>query len=262
MECSFRSDVLNFDQQVSVLLPEPKVLRLAERGQADVAPLPVLYLLHGYTDNHLGWLRRTGVERYLEDSGLRMIVVLPSMKDYYYTDMAYGWPYFTYIAEELPLIMRTMFHISPAREDTFVAGLSMGGYGAMKLALTYPERYAAAASFSGVTDAMQYSLDSVPERHPIFYNIFGHEDARFGSQNDTMHLLDACRSSGKPLPKLYQSVGLDDTVFYKYNPPFRDKAWALGYDLTYFEQPGMGHEWAFWDSEVQKLFDWLPVRGG
>ena len=107
--------------------------------EQESAALPVLYLLHGLSDDHTAWSRRTSVERYAESAGIA--VVMPEVQRSFYTDMVYGLRYFTYIAEELPALCRRLFPLSERREDTFIAGNSMGGYGALKAALRFPERF-------------------------------------------------------------------------------------------------------------------------
>jgi S-formylglutathione hydrolase FrmB len=107
----------------------------------------VLYLLHGYSDDHSIWMRRTSVERYAAEHHLA--VIMPAVNHSFYTNEVQGERYWDYISEELPRAMHRFFRLSDKPEDTFVAGLSMGGYGAMKLALTHPERFGAAASFCG-----------------------------------------------------------------------------------------------------------------
>lgn len=97
----------------------------------------MLYLLHGLSDNHSCWLRRTAVDRYAEEYGIA--VVMPEVQRSFYCDMAHGPAYFTYIADELPQICQRLFRLSDKREDTFIAGNSMGGYGALKAALSRPE---------------------------------------------------------------------------------------------------------------------------
>lgn len=136
----------------------------------------------------------------------------------------------------------------------------MGGYGAMKLALTYPERYGYAASFSGAVDVFaQKPLDEITDPKMLAMRkamvdelnwIFGPQQERSGSKNDTMALLETI--DPKSAPKLYVSCGMCDDL-YGGNIAFRDKALSLGYDLTFYEQPDTGHEWRFWNTEVEKL---------
>ncbi|WP_341854260.1 alpha/beta hydrolase-fold protein [Brachybacterium sp. GPGPB12] len=129
----------------------------ATRGSAaDESGVPVLYLLHGLSDDCTIWERRTSIERYATEKGIA--VVMPEVRRSFYTDEAVGEAYWTFVAEEPPRIVARTFRVSTAREDTFVAGLSMGGFGAFKLALNHPERFAAAASLSGALDPASLSL--------------------------------------------------------------------------------------------------------
>ena len=107
----------------------------------------MLYLLHGLSDDHTAWLRYTSIERYATARGLA--VVMPAVHRSFYADEAHGHAYWHFVSEELPAIVAAFFRLSERREDTFVAGLSMGGYGALKLGLHHPERFAAVASLSG-----------------------------------------------------------------------------------------------------------------
>jgi S-formylglutathione hydrolase FrmB len=175
--------------------------------------------------------------------------------------MALGYRYWTYISEELPAIVRSLFPISERREDNFVAGLSMGGYGAFKLALRNPERYAAAASLSGalgIAHGLAQSPD--PAWRQEMGNVFGDLAALPGSENDTFALAAQLARSKGPRPCLYQCCGTEDFL-YDANVRFRDHARHLGLELAYEEGPGE-HEWGYWDSMIQHVLRWLPLAGG
>ena len=155
---SVNSWSLGIKTNVRLLLPD------LEPGQA---PPPegyaVLYLLHGYTGDGGDWMRLSRLERYLENK--QAVAVMPDGGKGFYTDTCSGDAYWTYLSQELPQFIETNFAVSNRRERTFAAGLSMGGYGALKLALRRPERYAAAASFSGVVDvADTMELTANPNR--------------------------------------------------------------------------------------------------
>lgn len=260
MELTFRSEALGFDQSINVLLPEPKDLQLQKRGEPYREGLPVLYLFHGYSDNHTAWLRRSNVERYLHHSAYNMICVLTNMGNFWYTDMAHGYRYQTFIGEELPNIIESTFRASTKREDRFIAGLSMGGYGALYTALQRPERYAAAASLSGAVD-VAHLRDSVPSLAFETRAVFDVEHKRqlAGTTHDLRYWIDKHVQDGTPLPKLYQSCGQEDALLEN-NRGFHQYLLDKGVAHTYFEQPGMDHEWDFWDSEIRKLInDWLPI---
>jgi putative tributyrin esterase len=249
--CHFRSDVLGVQVSMDVILPQPS------RSQPDQRPYQTLYLLHGLSDDHTIWQRRTSIERYVDP--LPLAVVMPAVNRSFYTDMADGYRYGTFIADELPALARSFFPLSDAREDNFVAGLSMGGYGAFKLALTYPDRYAAAASLSGAVNIAETARrrDSDSRRREMEW-IFGDLTRLPGSKHDLLHLAEQIAQSTGPRPRLYQWCGTDDFL-YAANLVFRDHARALGLDLTYEEGPG-GHEWLCWDRQIQRVLEWLPLR--
>src|SRR5262245_28455065 len=150
MRCDFFAESLELDTSMTVLLPQ---YTQARGGHPRAAAPPVLYLLHGLSDDDTKWLRFSSIERYAEALGLA--VVMPQVQRSFYLDEAYGNRYWTFLSEELPAVVDSFFKISTQPEDTFVAGLSMGGYGALKWALRQPERFAAAASLSGALDLAQ-----------------------------------------------------------------------------------------------------------
>ena len=142
---------------MTVVLPQATSSQIGLTGETTGGDAPVLYLLHGLSDDDTIWLRRTSIERYAAPLGLA--VVMPQVARSFYTDEAHGNRYWTFLSEELPQLARSFFHLSDRREDTFVAGLSMGGYGALKWALHRPGRFAAAASLSGALDLVAVSQD-------------------------------------------------------------------------------------------------------
>src|SRR5512141_40344 len=128
---------------LNIILPAP-----GKMGDVPVAQRKVLYLLHGLSDDASAWQRFTSIETLANAYGL--VVVMPSAGRSFYTDQPNGQNYFSYLIDELPQYLADVFNLKPARENTFIAGNSMGGYGAIKAALLHPDRYAAAAIFSGV----------------------------------------------------------------------------------------------------------------
>ena len=252
----FFSDVLASRCSMNVLLPQHKP---SEPQVAYHPPFRVLYLLHGYSDDHTAWQRWTSIERHAE--GLNLAVIMPAAQNSFYTDMAHGGKYFTFLTEELPGLVHDLFPLSTERSDTFVAGLSMGGYGAFKLALSRPDLYAAAASLSGALD-----LSEVVRVHGDHDNQFWLESMRNnfgdlekvpGGPHDLFAL--AQKTSQSTLkPRLFQYCGTDD-VLYADNLRFRDFILPLGFDYTYDETPG-DHSWVYWDSAIQRVLAWLPLQ--
>ncbi len=252
-EVHFNSEVLTLRCTMNVILPQRS---LAEATSREKPKYRTLYLLHGHSDDHTAWQRWTSIERYVE--GLNLAVVMPAVDRSFYTDMAYGGEYGQFISEEVPAVVHDLFPLSSEREDTFIAGLSMGGYGAFKLALTYPERYAAAASLSGALD-----ISKVVQGHDDpedeawlrqMRNVFGDLSRVPGSQHDLFALAEKV-ARGPVKPRLYQCCGTEDFL-YADNLRFRDAVRKLPLDLTYEESPGE-HLWAYWDKMIQNVLRWM-----
>ncbi|MCQ6562087.1 alpha/beta hydrolase [Paenibacillus mendelii] len=252
INCDFYSDSLGLSTSMTVILPQQSYSQIGMESKALQRKHPTLYLLHGLSDDHTIWLRRTSIERYVASLGIA--VVMPVVHRSFYTNMKSGYDYWTFISEELPSIARSFFPLSDRREDNFVAGLSMGGYGAFKLALSHPDRYQAAASLSGSLD-----IASLSERFPAdFAKVFGSLDEAVDSANDMFRLASDLAASGKQAPQLYQCCGTEDFL-YDVNLNFRDHARQLNLPLTYEEEPG-NHDWGYWDAKIQRVLEWLPLR--
>jgi S-formylglutathione hydrolase FrmB len=144
-----------------------------------------------------------------------------------------------------------LFPLSHEREDTFVAGLSMGGYGAFKLALRCPEKFAAAASLSGALDL----VSRLSHFKKDFDLIFG---GAIPPEEDLFPLAERLAASEGPKPKLYQACGTEDYLFDG-NRKFLQHARDLQLELEYEEGPG-SHNWGFWDLYIQRVLAWLPIR--
>jgi len=201
-----------------------------EGGKPIEGDCPVLYLLHGHTGDEYSWIRGSRIEQYVNKNDIA--VVMPGgLNSFYVNSLEGSFNYFDFLSEELPNRVKQFFHVSNKREDTFIAGLSMGGYGAFKQAFNYPEKYAAAASMSGALDMVE---------------------------NDLLKLSTDLKKSGKKVPILYQCCGVEDCL-YPSNSKFRSHLKALKYDFVYYESPG-GHDWDYWDSAIQKIINWLPIR--
>nr|WP_197675957.1 alpha/beta hydrolase family protein [Micromonospora auratinigra] len=237
---------------MTVLLPDRGAAGIGVPGGDVAGDPPVLYLLHGLTDDDTIWTRRTAIERYVAPLGLA--VVMPQVARSFYTDEANGNRYWTFLTEELPEVCRTFFRLSGRREDTFVAGLSMGGYGAMKWALRHPERFAAAASLSGALDvAHRRDHPSTPLDPAVWRTVWGDRQVP-GTDDDTVALL---ARAGGDLPALYVACGTEDFL-YEDNVRFVDTARDRGVPLTVSFSPGE-HDWAYWDARIQDVLAWLPL---
>ncbi len=246
------SSALSMDTGINVIMPQDLLVGsvAAKDDSKEVAgPCKVLYLLHGLTDGCNAWSRFTSIERYARKLGIA--VVMPEVHHSFYTDMKYGMRYFTYVAEELPQLIASMFNISTKREDSYIAGLSMGGYGALKIALSHPEQYCAAAGFSSAIDIDRRISEGIwhdeqmeKEMVAIFDGVCPKEDSLFWLAGN------AAEKYPDSLPKIYMACGLSD-VLLEENRVFSETISGLPYKHRYEEWEG-DHEWAFWDIAIQK----------
>jgi putative tributyrin esterase len=250
ISCELFSESLMRATTITVILPQATEEQIGLIDQPLNGPPPVLYLLHGLSDDHTAWTRYTSIERYAAARGLA--VVMPAVDRSFYANEAHGHPYWDWVSEELPRLVGQFFLVSQTRADTFVAGLSMGGYGALKLGFTHPDRYAAVASLSGVANIHGLSAD-LP-RPEIMARVFGDE---ITPTDDVLALLEAADPA--TLPRLYVGCGTEEELLMAQNRLLVDAATAKGMDVTVDFRPGV-HEWKLWDAQIQDVIDWLPVR--
>ncbi|MFG3684770.1 alpha/beta hydrolase [Micromonospora sp. NPDC047740] len=253
IRCDFFSEALGMGTSMTVLLPERAATQIGMAGSAAVGDPPVLYLLHGLSDDDTIWTRRTAIERYVAPLGLA--VVMPQAGRSFYADEAHGNRYWTFLSEELPEICHSFFRLSDRRADTFVAGLSMGGYGAIKWALRDPGRFAAAASLSGALDVTRRrDHPTSPVNPAVWHTVWGDREVP-GTDDDTVALLERV---GSDLPALYVACGTEDFL-YEDNIRFVEAARHRGVPVTVEFSPG-DHDWAYWDAKIQDVLAWLPLR--
>lgn len=251
LRCDFFSDALGLSTSMTVILPQSTSGQVGMAGNVTAGPTPVLYLLHGLSDDDTIWLRRTSIERYVAPLGLA--VVMPQVHRSFYTDEVYGNRYWTFLSEELPELVDSFFHLSRLRADTFVAGLSMGGYGALKWALRRPERFAAAASLSGALDVA--GLQRQGEwRRDLMHQVFG-PDPIAGTDNDLFDLV--ARVDPAAAPALYVACGTDDALLDS-NERFIGAVTDAGLPFEQNFSKGQ-HEWGYWDARIQDVLSWLPL---
>lgn len=246
LRCTLYSHILGREVSANIIMPHAsKQFEMNE----NIGRVPVLYLLHGLTENHSTWCRKSSIERYV--SGKRLAVVMPDGGRGFYNDTKSGTRWFGFLTEELPRAVCGMLNVSDKREDTFIAGLSMGGYGAFKAALTRPDIYSCAASLSGCVDintVVEMGAD-MPETAAVF-------GSGADSECDLYALAEKCRD----MPSLYQSCGTRDFL-YGDNISFREFIKDMANDYT-FDEDDCGHTWDFWDPQIKKVIAWLEERNG
>lgn len=256
MHCNFYSQALKSMTDIGVLIPSP------EAGEEYFRPgikFQTLYAFHGAYGGWPDWLYKSNMEHWAQKN--KLAVVMPSAGNGFYQDMCHGERYLEFVTEELIAFAQTVFPLSPKREDNFTGGLSMGGYGALKAALSKPEQFSCAVSISGALDvaALFKDIRRGEEPDPFrLWDIFEDPNHLEGTDADIFHLIKTLKSEGRPLPNMFLSCGTEDFL-YRVNTGARDKLKALGVDLHYEEHPGK-HDWNYFSPNMERALGWLPLR--
>lgn len=240
LSCSFFSQCLGRDAQVTVLLPSGAVNRPGER-------YPVLYLLHGLTDSADSWLNRTSLERY--GDARNIAIVLPNAARSFYCDMVYGDAYYTHISQEIPAFCESLFPVARDARLRYIAGNSMGAYGACKIALKEPGRFSKVGLLSGVLD-IQQMVNDAPMFHRDWLLCFG--GVEVPEKENLLSLL----SEANTLPEIYHYCGTKDFLA-EGNKTFCSFCAARNIPLTSHWEEDAIHEWNFWDAQLPSLLSWL-----
>ena len=258
LHTGFFSQALGMCVSCDVILPQFSSSLIGMKTAAARGPRKVLYLLHGMSDDETIWQRRTSIERYAAPLGLA--VVMPAAQISRYANMAHGGRYFDYIADELPETMRGFFGFSDRREDNFIAGLSMGGAGCMKIGLARPERFGAIGCLSAGASNRRPGQDADPRRAK--YNLMAYGDgANLGPEEDVLGNAKKLAEAGGPCPRIYHACGTEDFLLENARAT-RDFFTGLPgnpFDYTYDEDPG-AHIWEFWDEHIQHFLAFLGLN--
>ncbi len=248
----FRSEYLGMNTNMVVVMPQKPIINIeSERNSNE--KIKTLYLLHGKSDASSGWTRMTAIERYARDMGIA--VVMPNAHDSWYTNMSCGFRYFDFVAKELPKICHQFFpQLSTEAKDNIIAGNSMGGYGALKIALNYPEMFGFVGCFSGAFNFEKYIRENNATNDKYWTAVFGDVDKIKESENDIFCLVKKQASIVKNIP-IYMWCGEQDYWFDS-----SEKMGALlkeyNYNVTYNHSEG-GHNWGCWDEQIKIFLDWL-----
>jgi putative tributyrin esterase len=240
---TYYSPSVDMDHEVNIIIPDD--IKEGER-------LKSLYLLHGYMGNHQQWMRFTSIERYAWEK--RMCIIMPEAQNGLYIKHAYGFDHFGALLDVMHHVEK-LFPLSKSRDDRYVCGLSMGGYGALKWALTKPDIFSKAASLSGALDIfrMKKWIKDGPNPNRAI-GLFGDDDLST-SENNLYHLLNNLLSLNKTCPDLFIACGTEDFL-YQETLDFKHHLEQQNINFTYKESKG-GHEWSFWDTYIQKVIEWL-----
>ncbi|MBP2097716.1 alpha/beta hydrolase [Enterococcus rivorum] len=258
LQANVYSNVLGMEVSIDLILPQKTEKKIGTSTVGQMSDIPVLYLLHGMGGNHSAWERRTSIERYVSKLGLA--VIMPSTDLGWYTDTTYDMNYWTFLSQELPEILQELFpQLTTKREKTFAAGLSMGGYGALKLGLALPEKFGAVASLSGAVNIAEHVDAFLAVRGRNYWEgIFGPLEELKGSVNDPMYLLNELVKSGKSIPKIFLCCGEEDDLL-PLNNEMTKALTEANIPHTFEVGPG-NHTWEFWDQWIQRVLDWLPLE--
>lgn len=248
---------------VNVILPVDKMVMPGQPIRED-KPYKTLYLLHGVFGNYTDWVTGTRIQRFAEENDL--CVVMPSGDNAFYVDQPAGNNlYGQFIGQELVELTRKMFPLSRKREDTFIGGLSMGGFGALRNGLKYADTFGYITALSSACDVEE--MASRTKNPGFMLSNKSYAEACFGdlsglleSDMNPKYLAKLLNKAGKSFPKIYMACGDKDGLL----PANKAMAAFLkeqGADVTFEIGPG-NHEWDFWDTYIKKAIAWLPTEDG
>lgn len=246
---------------VQVILPADK-MTFPGMPVRENKPYKTLYLLHGIFGNCTDWVCGTRIQRFAEEHDLA--VVMPSGDNAFYVDQPDAHNYYgEYIGRELVELTRKIFPLSHRREDTFIGGLSMGGYGALRNGLKYGDTFGCIVSLSGalLVDEMVTRKDNsgiFMQTRAYAEACFGDLDKLLGSDMDPKALVRQRKAAGQSIPRIFLACGEQDSLLAT-NQQMADFLTGQGVDVTFQTGPG-NHEWDFWDTWIRKAIEWLPTE--
>ena len=252
LQVDYKSKMLGRKVHFNVILP-------TDMEEESHAPYPTLYLLHGIFGNSTSWLTSSCVQRYAEDKGI--CVVMPDGENGFYVDHPdYMNRFSSWVGQELVEVTRKLFHLSDRREDTWLCGFSMGGYGALRNGLKYSDTFGKVIAFSG---ALILDMPRTPQpgegspiSSPYMKAMFGDMADAVSSDLNPAWIVRKLAEEGKPLPDLYISCGEQDGLL-EANQKFIGLLDELKIPYTWRTTPG-GHDWDFWEQEIRHVIkNWL-----
>ena len=257
IQINYLSKALFRTVPVQVILPVDKIS--FQEGTYQMEPgqkFKTLVLLHGLLGNYTDWVSGTRIQRWAEEKNLA--VIMPSGDNAFYINgQTPKNDYEEFVGNELLQVMRNMFPLSTKREDTFIAGLSMGGYGAKRNGMKYAQNYSCIVGLSSGLPIIEPNFKSLVGEHLVFGDL---EEARKTDKNYLIayeNLKQRVKDGEFSMPKFYLACGLQD-VLLPSTRSFRDLLIKDNVSVTYDEE-NRGHDWDFWDSQIKKVIDWLPL---
>ncbi len=253
------SNALHRNMPMTVLLPVETPDMPGSEAVSPPAPFKTLYLLHGYCGSHRDWLHSSRIDALSRQH--RVAVVMPSAENsFYLDDEVRGALYGKMTGEEIVSFTRTVFPLSDKREDTAIGGLSMGGFGAMRTGLRYPETFGGIVALSSALITDMVDKLKPEDQNPVapysyYRHTFGEMGKVLGSDRDPKALASRLVEAGSALPRIYMACGEDDFLIAD-NRSFHAHLETLGVPHEYTEGPGV-HDWAYWDAHIERAMTWL-----
>ncbi len=264
-QVSFMARTLGRTVPLCVILPTDKMYFGGASGRPEGKPYKTLYLLHGILGSQNDWLYGTRIQRYAEERDLA--VVMPAGENAFYVDQPWNSAmYGEFIGRELVEFTRKTFPLSRKKEDTYIGGLSMGGFGAMRNGLKYHDTFGAIVALSGafITDENFLVKTEEPkfvsESEEYKHSCFGPDlAAALESDRNPRFLIEQMAAAGEEFPAIYMACGTEDSLLEK-NNALAEVLKSHGVSFTFETGPG-AHEWDFWDRYILKALEWLPLEG-
>lgn len=245
LDITFHSDVLARTVPLKAFIP-------LEGPTGHPAPLPAFYLLHGLYGSQGDWLQYTRVALWAREQGIALFC--PAGENSFYVNQASNdMDYMRFIGEELVDFTRQMFPISTHRSDTFIGGLSMGGYGALNAGYSYPKTFGKVVALSAALEPWQ-RMDKADAASPVERPSYA--KALFGENMEPWDTLALARRCGMAAPAIYMACGTEDPLL-PLNLTFANALREEGLPLQHFSTSPGGHNWNFWDQEIKQAMQWL-----
>ncbi|MBQ9031020.1 MAG: prolyl oligopeptidase family serine peptidase [Parasporobacterium sp.] len=255
LDCSFQSIILRTQVNVKVYLPNPEdfmhpVTDFRERYT--FKPFKTLFLLHGMMDSAEQWVENTSITRLAQEEGIALVI--PSCGNNFYVNTIYGARYSDFITEELIGFVRGLFPLSDKREDNYIWGISMGGYGALRQGFVNNSLFSRVIAMSPTTD-IEFTARFAHAMGVDPFHVIGSWKDLPGSDLDLQVMAQKAAEHPEKIPPILVIIA-DQDHMVRDNTLFRDTLDRLGIRNEFRTYPG-DHTWGFWDSHVEECIRWL-----
>lgn len=259
IQVDFYSKALSKITGFTMVLPNDTIPEMIVNNEHYQRPMKTLFLLHGYSGSNKDWILGSSVQ----EMALKynMAVIMPSGDNSFYLDgKGTGKAYGQYVGEELVEYVRKTFGLSVKKEDTFIGGYSMGGFGAIHTGLAYPETFGKIIALSSAL--IIHNIKNIEEDFKDFIADFYYYTSVFGdlhkleaSQNNPEVLIRKRKEEGQVIPLIYMACGTEDFLIEN-NRAFHNFLKEEDIDVHYVEGPGV-HDWNFWNTYLEPGIQWL-----